>query len=80
MDSIQYSAAVAQNVSEAIRAARRSVLSVATEAGIARGTLERRLKSGGLSSFSVSEIKSIANVLGCTAASLTMVTLAAEVA
>ncbi|MHB1063567.1 MAG: helix-turn-helix domain-containing protein [Georgenia sp.] len=73
MDSTQYAAAVADNVSGAIDTAGKSHLSLAQETGIPRTTLDRRLRSNGASAFSVSELKDIANVLGIKVASLTTV-------
>lgn len=80
MDSTTYAAAVASAVERAIRQAGKSVAGIAAETGIPRTTLDRRLRSGGLSALSVSEVKAIADVLGVTAASLLTVTVAAEVA
>jgi DNA-binding phage protein len=73
MDSTQYAAAVAANVEKSIAAAGRSVLSVALETGIPRTTLDRRLRSNGVSPFSVTELKLIADLLGTTARDLTTV-------
>lgn len=73
MDSMQYAAAVADNVSRAIEASGKSHLSLAQETGIPRTTLDRRLRSSGGSPFSVSELKDIADVLRVDVASLTTV-------
>lgn len=73
MDSTEYAAAVAANVDAAIRDGDKSVLSIAAKTGIPRTTLDRRLRSGGLSPFTVSEVKAIATALDITAASLLVV-------
>lgn len=73
MDSTGYAAAVADNVHRAIAGRSRSVLSVAEATGIPRTTLDRRLRSGGASPFSVSELKAIADELGITVRDLTTV-------
>lgn len=80
MDSTTYAAAVAQTVERAIRQAGMTIAGVAAATGIPRTTLDRRLRSGGLSALSVSEVKAIADVLGVSAASLLTITVAAEVA
>lgn len=73
MDSTAYAAAVAANIREAISAAGVSVLNVAQSTDIPYTTLDRRLRSGGASPFSVREVRAIAQALGTTAAKLTTV-------
>ena len=80
MDSTEFAAAVAANVDLAIKRAGKTVLSIASETGIPRTTLERRLRSAGLSPFTVTEIKAIGIALSIPARDLVTVTVAAEVA
>ncbi len=78
MDSTAYAAAVAANIKTAIEKKGISVLSVATDTGIPRTTLDRRFKSDGAAPFTVREIKKIANLLGVSAVELTTVYEVAE--
>lgn len=70
MDSTDYAAAVAANIATAAERAGISVSALATTTAIPYSTLQRRLTSNGLSSFSVREIKAIADALGTTARDL----------
>lgn len=70
MDIVAYSAAVADQIHTAAKAAGYSVLSLSAETGIPRSTLERRFNSDGLSPFTTSEVKAIAQVLGTRASAL----------
>ena len=73
MDSTDFAAAVAANISEASASAGMSVSALAVATLIPYSTLQRRLSSNGLSPVSVSELKAIADALGVTAASLATV-------
>lgn len=80
MDSTEYAAAVAANIQSAIKRAGKPVATLAAETGIPRSTLDRRLRSHGLSPFTVREVKAIALALSTpaepvTAADLTCVTV-----
>ena len=69
MDNLNYDAAVAEIIGEAINAAPGETKnSVAKKAFIPHSTLERKLAGGG--EWKVSEIRRIASVLGVTPASL----------
>lgn len=71
IDSIQYSQAVAAKVDAARETAGLSVLALSEQSGVARSTLDRKLK--GVGDFTVREIKALATALGLTAADLTVI-------
>lgn len=70
MDSTTYAASVAANVRRVIKERGLSVSEVASRASIPRVTLSRRLDG---SPFTVSELKSVADVLETTARDLATV-------
>lgn len=78
MDSNSFARAVAENVEKAIDRSGLSLLAAAKKAGIPYTTLDRRIKSGGLSPFTVREVKAIADALGRTANDLLTVYVTVE--
>jgi transcriptional regulator with XRE-family HTH domain len=73
MDSTTYAAQVADNIRQAIAGHGVTIREAAERAGIPSTTMNRRLASHGGSPFTIREVKALADVLGVSASSLTVV-------
>ena len=74
MDSMEYSAAVADKTRKALESAGESISSAARDTGIPRTTLDRKFNSGrGVQSLTVRELYDLANLAGTTASDLATV-------
>lgn len=73
MDSTTYAAQVADNIRQAISSHGSTIREAAERAGIPSTTMNRRLASHGESPFTIREVKALADALGVTASSLTVV-------